>query len=238
MKRIVIPSLVAAVALLSGCTFVRINPGAFSMSSSSGERVVGSKDLSTISYNVPQFTGIDLTINADIDYTMSADEEASIVVEAPENIIDKLYFEVEDGVLLVRFSDDRNYSYKEINVKASSATLEKLDIRGAGDFDAHGGLDCKSLEIEIQGAGDVDMDGVRCDGDLSVRVRGAGDVDLHEISCEEVAVEIMGAGDVSLSGKAGRADLSIKGAGDIDIRHLDVTDVDTSIAGIGSIQRK
>ena len=235
MKRILNFALIfCAVAAASSCTFVRINKNSFPNFGS--ERVVASKELATSTYQVPQFTAIESTIGADIDYLMT-EGEPSITVEAPDNFIDHLRFEVEDGVLKVRFDDNRNYTFGTVKVKASSATLEKLSILGAGDFDCNG-LECAGMEVNVNGAGDVTFNGLRSSGDVSVTVRGAGDIDILDLACQDVSVEIMGAGDARLSGSAASARLSIKGAGDIDASRLDCEDVSTSVAGMGSIRRK
>ena len=225
--------LACTFAAAPSCTFIRINKNLFEGSSS--ERVVGSKDLVTRTYNVPHFTGINDNISADVVYHMT-DGEPSVTVEAPDNFIDKLNFQVEDGVLMVRFDDDKKYMGK-ITVNASSATLERLAIYGAGDFDCSD-LDCAGMDVEINGAGDVTFGNIRSEGDVSVSVRGAGDIDLNGLSCKKVSVEIMGAGDVRLVGTAESASLSIKGAGDIDASKLDCENVSTSVAGVGSIRRK
>lgn len=236
MKRISIIILAAvAISAASSCTFIRVSDKGFDGSGSN--RVVASKNMETKSFAVPQFSGIDTSIPADIDYIMT-DGEPSIKVEAPDNFIDRLSFEVEDGILMMRFDDNRNYSYGKITVNASSATLEKLTIRGAGDFNALSGIDCTGLNIDIQGAGDIDLKGVRCSGDMSVAVRGAGDINVEGLSCRKVTVEVMGAGDADIAGKAESAELSVKGVGDIDVTRLDCQDISSSVAGMGSIKRK
>lgn len=235
MKRLfTFVALACAIIATSSCVFVRINKDGFV--AGTGERVVASKTLATTSYTVPQFTGIESTISADIDYRMS-DGEPSVWIEAPDNFIDHMHFGVEDGILKVCFDDNRNYKFSKIKIKVSSATLESLSIFGAGDFDARD-LVCSGMEVSINGAGDVTFDGITCDGDMSVSVRGAGDIDVDGLSCQGLKVEIMGAGDVSLSGKAEYAELRIMGAGDIDASRLDCSDIRPTVAGVGSIRRK
>ena len=162
--------------------------------------------------------------------------EPSIKIEGPENYIDRIGYEVEDGVLKLSF-DGRQTGGKVV-ITAQSETLNMLSIRGAGDFDAPYGIVTPVMDIDIQGAGDIDLKGLDCLGDVSIAVRGAGDIDISELACQCVKVEVMGAGDVVLKGDAASADLSIKGAGDIDITGLYVDDVKTSVQGVGSIRRK
>jgi len=236
MKRILNFALIAcAVFAASSCTFIRINKDAFEAGSGS-EVVVGSKNIISKNYNVPQFTAVESTIAADIVYAMT-DSEPYIIVDAPDNFIDKLNFKVEDGVLKVRFDDNRRYNFGKVKVSAFSSTLENLVILGAGDFDCSG-LKCAEMNVSINGAGDVRFGYLECEGDVAVTVRGAGDIDFHQMSCQDVSVEIMGAGDVTLAGRSETAHLSIKGAGDIDASRLDCENITSSVAGMGSIRRK
>ena len=235
MKRSIAILLLAGVfAASNSCTFIRINKDVFEGSGS--ERVIGSKDLVTRTYSVPQFTGISDLISADVVYHMT-DGEPSVTVEAPDNFIDKLNFQVKDGVLMIRFDDKKNYSRGKITVNASSATLESLTISGAGDFDC-ADLACTGMDVNVNGTGDVTFGSIRCEGDVRVSVRGAGDIGLNGLSCSKVSVDIMGVGDARLVGTAESASLSIKGAGDIDATRLDCPDISSSVAGVGSIKRK
>jgi hypothetical protein len=229
--------MAAAVASASSCVFVRVNPNDFNGVKSS-EFVIGSNNSETNTFTVPQFTGIDSSVPADIDYYMT-DGEPTIKVTAPDNILAKLKFDVENGILKVYFEDGNqriNVGSSGIKVIASSSTLESLSIRGAGDFDADY-LKCSGFNVEVSGAGDITLGSVIC-GDLSIAVRGAGDIDVAGLECRTVKVDVAGAGDVVLAGKADSANLSIRGAGDIDARRLDCPDIVSNVSGMGSIRRK
>lgn len=230
--------MAAAVASASSCVFVRVNPNDFNGVKSS-EFVIGSSSAETNTFTVPQFTGIDSSVPADIDYYMT-DGEPTIKVTAPDNILGKMKFDVEDGVLKVYFEDGNqriNVGSTGIKIIASSSTLESLAIRGAGDFDADY-LKCSGFDVEVSGAGDITLGSVICEGGLSIAVRGAGDIDVAGLECRTVKVDVAGAGDVVLAGKAESANLSIRGAGDIDARHLDCPDITSNVSGMGSIRRK
>lgn len=235
MKKNIIIAALSALTLVSftSCTFVKVNRGAFEGVSS--DRVVPSKETKTVTYGVEQFSGIESSVAADIVYRMMMGE-SSIKIEGPENYVDRIGYEVENGVLKLSF--DGKQTGGKVVITAQSGTLNMLSIRGAGDFDAPYGIVTPSMDIDIQGAGDIDLNGLDCIGDVSIAVRGAGDIDISELVCKQVKVDVMGAGDVVLKGDAASADLSIKGAGDIDISGLNVEDVTSSVQGVGSIKRK
>lgn len=235
MKRNIIIAALSAITLVSltSCTFVKVNRGQFEGVSS--ERVFPSKEVKTVTYDMEQFTGIESSVAADVIYKMTMGEP-SVKIEGPENYVDRIGCEVEDGVLKINF-DGRQTGGKVV-ITAQSETLNLLSIRGAGDFEAPYGIVSPFMDIDIQGAGDVDLNGLDCLGDVTVAVLGAGDIDISELACKNIKVEVMGAGDVVLKGDAAAADLSIKGAGDIDIVGLNVEDVTSSVQGVGSIKRK
>lgn len=222
-------------AAASSCTFVRFNDKGISMSGSGYVTATG--EVRTVDFDVPQFTGIETWVSGDIRYTAAADGEPSVSISAPESILDQFLVEVEDGVLLIRSKDNKKWNAK-VTITVQSSTLEKLSIRGAGDFNALSAIDTRSLDVDVKGAGDIDFEDVECEGDVSVSIEGAGDIGFRWLQCSDVKVDVKGAGDVRLAGKAQNADLSIKGAGDIDILNLTVTgNVSSSVAGVGSIKK-
>ena len=154
MKRILSFAAVSAILLisLSSCVFVRFNKDVFEGTSS--DLVVASKDTKTVSYALEQFTGIETSVAADIVYKMG-EGEPSIKIEAPENFIDRIKYEVEDGILKLSF--DGRQSRGKVLITAQSSTLTRLSIRGAGDFDAPYGIVSPFMDIDIKGAGDIDL---------------------------------------------------------------------------------
>jgi hypothetical protein len=236
-KLFTIALAVAVMAAMSSCTFIKINPKSFDGIKTNN--VVGSSNLVSKTLTVPQFTGIDASTAVDIIYT-ATEGEPTIDVNAPDNIMEMLEFRVdpESGILYVGFQDQKKTSFSKVSVKASSATLESLSLRGAGDFSSPNMLECKSMTVKIFGAGDVDFRGLRCENEFSVDVMGAGDIDVTGLSCQKAKVGVMGAGDVVLEGQAGEASLSIAGAGDIDVSRLACDNIQSSVSGVGSVKRK
>ena len=124
MKRILSFAAVSAISLisLSSCTFVKINKGVFEGTSS--ELVVASKETKTVSYDLEQFTGIETSVSGDIVYKMG-EGEPSIKIEAPENFIDRIKYEVEDGVLKLSF--DGKQSRGKILITALQQHMNKFN---------------------------------------------------------------------------------------------------------------
>lgn len=226
------------VALVSSCTFVRVNPGIFDgiYGGGTGERIKGSNTFTTISYNVPQFDRIDVSLYADMTYEMT-DDEPSVEIYTSDNLVQYLNFKVEDGCLKVKFDEGWRARYDEMRITVKSKTLSELNLRGAGDFDIPGGLECDSFALLVQGAGDVEVNSIKTAGNVSVTIQGAGDVDMESIDCDKFKTVIQGAGDVDASGRCNLAELTIQGAGDINVSRLEAGDISSSVQGVGNIVR-
>lgn len=226
------------IAAASSCTFVKVNPNAFdSLMDGKSTRVVVSSNFIHDEYNVPDFNRMDIYLPADVTYEMT-EGEPSVDIYAPDNLMEYLRFKVNNGCLMVEFSENiRTNNLKGLEIKVKSSTLQEVNILGAGDFDIPSRLVCDSFSVAVKGAGDVEIDELKTQGNVDVRIQGAGDVDIENVECDKVTALIQGAGDVDVAGKANSADLTIQGAGDIDISRLQVQDVSSRVQGMGEIRR-
>lgn len=231
-------ALAMLMALVSSCTYVKVNPGIFDgiYGGGTGERIKGSDTFTTVSYAVPQFDRIDVSIYADMTYEMT-DDEPSVEIYTSDNLVEHLNFKVEDGCLKIKFDDGWRARYDEMRITVKSKTLSELNLRGAGDFDIPDGLECERFALAVQGAGDVEANSIKTVGNISVTIQGAGDVDMEDIDCDKFTALIQGAGDVDASGKCNLADLTIQGAGDINVSRLEAGDISSSVQGVGNIVR-
>ena len=245
MKKILFT--LAAVLVLSSCTFIKINGTPLS-----GKNVESAAaDVLTKSFEVADFDVLTINVPADVIY--EATNSAYMEVSAPSNVIDQIVLTQEDGQLKIVFR-----GLKHFKIRLGSATLAELNVNGAADFNCLSGfktgnlnvkvsgagdldlakLEAENVTIRINGAGDLDMKDAKC-ASLDITVSGAGDVDLDRIDCEgTLKVVVNGAGDAVISGKAGEADLTINGAGKVDVRNLDGPIVNSSVNGVGSISKR
>lgn len=240
MKRLVNTALMAVmIAAASSCTFVRVNPNAFDnvMDGKAAIRVAVSSNFIHDEYNVPDFNRMDIYLPADVTYEMT-EGEPSVDIYAPDNLVEYLRFEVNNGCLMVQFSEKiRTNNLKNLEIRVKSSTLQEVNILGAGDFDIPSPLVCDSFSVSVKGAGDVEVNSVETPGNVEILIQGAGDVDLDHVECDKVTATIQGAGDVEIAGKCNSADLTIQGAGDINVARLEAGDISSKVQGMGSIVR-
>lgn len=239
MKRIIRTIALVAVlaASVSSCNFVHVNTNLLDKIDGNGTRVAASSNYITDEYNVPDFNRMDIYLPADIKYEMTEDEP-SVNIYAPDNLMEYLRFEVNNGCLMVQYSENiRANNLKDLKIRVKSSTLQEVNILGAGDFDIPSPLVCESFSVSVKGAGDVEVNSVETTGNVDILIQGAGDVDLEHVECDAVTATIQGAGDVDIAGKCNTASLTIQGAGDIDIRRLEAGDISSKVQGMGSIVR-
>lgn len=243
-----------AAALLAVSCF-HVNP-AFS---NKRKTVSGSGEVVSRVMDLKDFTSV--RVEGFPDVTLHQSDSFRVAVRTHEDLFEWLDYKVEDGVLMIRFTDDaRRFQVKEYAVEVSAPVFEIIRVNGSSDISMPDGYDREEgqLTFLVKGSGDVKLGRVRCSqfttqvegaGDvqvkslvarcMSVGVKGSGDVDARELDVDgPVDVHIVGAGDVRLSGHAASCFVKIKGAGDADVRHLQVDGEFTSeTSGAGTILR-
>jgi hypothetical protein len=163
-------------------------------------------------------------------------EEESLTVEADDSLMPYIKTKVENGTLILGFSDEvKNKTVRPsegIKFHLSVKQVAGLDLRGAGNINASS-LDADRLEIVVGGAGDINIGSLTAKK-LVVRIRGAGDAELAGKVVEQ-DVEINGAGDYG-AGKLNSqtAIVVVSGAGDATVWATDTLDV--RISGVGSVE--
>src|ERR1700712_479231 len=182
------------------------------------------------------FNAVSLGGSFDVYITQGSAE--SVKVEAPENIIDKIVTEVQNGVLQVynkhnsgNHWDDMFGSHRKIAIYVTAKDINGITVSGSGDVyfkegirtnslklrvsgsgDVYGILEVKTLETSISGSGDVKISG-RADSS-TISVGGSGDFEGRGLVTVNTAVRVSGSGDASINA-SGRVDASVSGSGDI-----------------------
>lgn len=195
----------------------------------------GAGPIITKNFDFQDFHSVCVYGNADVVFTQADTWEVTLTTQ--ENVLDKLDYKVEDGVLVIQAQDRMTIRAEEYDLTIKAPVLRRVEVNGAADFDIPSGFRSEEdLTVEVNGAGDLSFRGIAC-RNLKIQANGAADIDAKEVDVQSVNVLINGAGDVSLTGKAGEADLSVNGAGDIDARKLAVAgEVKKHTSGIAKIQ--
>jgi len=235
--------LAAIMVLLSGCVVMSIN--------SLGNAVQGTGDRVSNSFNVINFTGLEISGAYTVIYRHS--QTHAVVVEMHENLFDYLNVGVQNGVL--RINSDRSFRTgrnETPHVYIYAPFLNSVDIAGAvtiQDWDTirtdrmninAGGsargtmpLEIENLEVSVAGAANFDFVGTATSA--TITIAGAGTINAGDLQTVSAQVSIAGSGNIEIA-VSDMLDASITGAG--RITYIGNPQVNRSIAGAGTIRSR
>lgn len=198
-----------------------------------------------------------VSVSGSFDVVITQGNTESVIVEADDDVIDKIVTEVKGGVLKIytKSSSGITWSWGKSTkrlVKVSAKDLNAISLTGSGDVyfkegfrtqnltvklsgsgDITGKVDVKSLESSVVGSGDVTLTG-RAESS-SVSVSGSGDYRGKSLITNSTSVRVVGSGDASVNATE-KIDASVSGSGDIHYTG-GAKQVSTSKAGSGGIHR-
>lgn len=219
----------AAILMLTGCTFVKIPNG-----QSFSKPYISLGNNVKVLYDVADYSSVELYVAADVEYSVS--DTPQVEISALQGIHDRLLVTSENGVLRIETRDKAKIQNKNIIITLSSSTLGSMTINGAADVDIKPGLKTESFNLEVNGAGDITLGEIET-GKLDVEINGAGDINADLRGEAMVNVEINGAGDITLKGQAHSVEAKVNGAGDIDTSGLECTNIKKNILGLCRLKK-
>lgn len=169
------------------------------------------------SRNVSGFTGISLSIAADIYLSQSNEYKVEIVANA--DYLEKIETVVEGDVLKIKTKNhfDFDFHNEKVKIYISMPQVNSLRISGSGDILAQTAIKTENLAIKIS---------------------GSGNVKIENLSVKSLDTDISGSGDINFAGTdvAERATYSVSGSGDIDSQNLQCKKVEISVSGSGDVR--
>jgi hypothetical protein len=200
--------------------------------------------------NVSGFTGIGLSISADIYLSQAADFKVEL--EGDKDYLEKIETVVEGDVLKIRIPNHFNFSFsdKKIKIYISMPQVNSLSISGSGDILAQTAiktgdlkikisgsgnvkienLSVKNLELGISGSGDIVMAGTDVAESASYSISGSGDIDNQGLQCKKVDIHVSGSGDVKVWA-VDELNAKVSGSGDVYYKGRPIIDSKTSGSG-------
>ena len=224
------------------------------------QKIVPSKNYATKKVEVKSFDGISVSTSIDVAYTQTSGSQ-DIEVYAPDNLVDYVKVEVEDGVLKVGFESKDKKKCITINgkhkteVRISAPAVHKLRASSSGDIILKNGLQTKGeVSMKSSSSGDIEGGNVVCDvlnaessssGDVSIKelkaetvnaaASSSGDVSIKYLKAESVNAEASSSGDVILSGVCRSANFSASSSGDVEAKNLQADAVNANASSAGDI---
>jgi hypothetical protein len=160
------------------------------------------------------FSGIGISISADVYYTQGNSHE--IRIEGDARDVDDLITKVEDGFLKVKYPPSMKIRRSKLILYITSNELDAVSISGSAKFNAKEAVTSDEMDFAVS---------------------GSGDIHFKKLNCDEVGVKISGSGSVMLdSGNADELDAKISGSGKLNAEAFEVNEFSAGISGSGGVR--
>ena len=203
MKTKVMLLMVALMLAVTSCS-VRVG-GGFSM-------LDPSENITKAKYPQDPFDKVHNHVGGKIQLVQS--DQSRVTLSAPENYIELIEFENEDGELNINFAN-RNVN---IEVKDITILIYTPNLR----------------EIKNSGAADIRMDSLTTD-EFEVRNTGVGSFLLDNIKAQKIDVSCSGVGSINIDGQTDEAEYTCSGVGSINAEEMKAREVNAKVSGVGGI---
>ena len=233
---------------------------AFSSCAVSQESIVPSKNYTTQKVKVGSFDGISTSSSIDVIYTQ-ASGRPDVEIYAPDNLMEYVKVEVQDGVLKVGFQSKNKRegvnikgkhqtevrvsapavhalhasSSGDITLKTALRTSGRVSVKSSSSGDIEGSeVVCDELMVKASSSGDVVLNQVKCTL-LEADASSSGDVEIKNLKAERVNGEASSSGDVILAGECHSAKFLVSSSGDVEARNLKADAVTAKASSSGDV---
>lgn len=148
---------------------------------------------------------------------LSQGSETKVVVDADEDILDKIVFDQRGDRLVIKNRDNRGWNRgfrrSELTIYVTMRDIEAITLSGSGPILGETRLKTEDLEVKLSGSGSMEL----------------------EVDSEDLEIIISGSGSIEMEGSGRDVYARISGSGKIRADDLEVANLDASISGSGSI---
>lgn len=193
-----------------------------------GESVAGSGELVTESYDLADFTSVD--VGHAFDAAIARADEYSVAVTVDDNILENVDVRLDGDTLRIDMKGNDSYRNVTMDAAITMPVLSHLKLSGAssamlGLFDS-----TEPLKVELEGASRVDCSDMTS-GSAVFDLEGASKAVCREVTTGETEIALQGASSLSLTGSGGNADISAKGASTVDLGGFSVANATVKLEG-------
>jgi hypothetical protein len=216
-------------AVVATATFFLARQDGTSTAVSFTNGVRGSGVPASQTRTVPSFGAIDLTGSSNIRVRVGPRQK--VVVNADDNLIDRVTTDVRGGVLVV--SERGNFSTKRpLTVNVTVPTLTAVGLIGSGAINVVG-VDARTFTAELPGSGLLTVSGTA--QGLHATLAGSGSMQLRHLTARSVTATVPGSGRLAVHATHA-LNASVPGHGLIVYTGEPKT-LDRSVSGSGAIVR-
>jgi hypothetical protein len=200
-----------------------------------GNVIRGSGNVVTVDRAVNGFKRVSLTGVGDV--IVKQGETESLTVEADDNLMAYVQAEVNNGTLVLGFSDEvRQKDVKPSTTIKFHVTMQDvtdLALYGVGDIVASA-LDTERLGIALYGVGDIEVSALNSER-LEIALYGVGDVNISSLTAKELRTTLNGTGNVNMAGQVVAQGVFLNGTGDVRAPKLQSQEATVEVNGTGNV---
>lgn len=217
----------------------------------SSERVQGSGNIKKQARELGHFTGLSLSLPAQLELRMGNSE--SITIETDDNLLPLIEAVIEDGTLKIRPNKrNLNLNSRTMKIVVQAKEIDRLALGGSGSIDSDT-IKGSKVNLDLGGSGAITIKGVESDTlavtlggsgnlktnggwtkQLSVSIGGSGDVHMGQVKAKEASVNVAGSGEATIAVSDA---LSVTIAGSGDVNYYGDPKVSKSVVGSGGVKR-
>ena len=183
---------------------------------------------------MPAFTKVEVRGDAEVDFMQQPN--VAVNVSGPENLVHLADVRVENGVLIIGYTQPvRVRGERNLKVAVSAPELEKVSVQQGGEFEVRGSLHTNKLMLMAEQDSEISADHIQASSVLA-QASGRAEIDLNRVQADRVEATAEGRADVDLSGDVQEAVLTNNGAGEVDAEDLRAVTVHATVNASGSVK--
>jgi hypothetical protein len=181
--------------------------------------------------NLDTFTGIGISISADVYYTPGNTHEIRIEGDAKD--VDDLITKVDNGFLQVKYPTSWKIRRSKLTIYITSKELEAVKLSGSAKFNSKEPVTSDEMDFTVSGSGDILFEKLNAD-ELGVKISGSGSIILENGNADELDASISGSGKLNAEAfEVNEFSAGISGSGGVRITVKD--ELDVRISGSGKV---
>lgn len=208
MKYFILPILIFSSLGFASCS---VDLNTKSSPSNYLDRVEASNNSTIQKRTISAFEGLDISHAINVTVT-DGNYNGEIIVDAPDNILDRIITEVENGVLHIKIRGSVSLKNAQIKVSFPHKKLRSFDISGASVVNVIPTQKVERLAVDLSGASNLKLD----------------------VVSNSIAIDNSGASSMKISGNVQNLAISVSGASTLTAKDLKASSVTVDCSGASS----
>jgi len=182
--------------------------------------------------NTGNFTGIELALNATVNYIQ--DTILKVELKGQQNVISEIQTEISGNQLIIKLPwDTKLISHSPITINISAPGVNTFNVSGSGKIQSLQNISVTNAGFNVSGSGSINISSITA-GDIDTRVSGSGTVQLSGGNTATQTLNISGSGLIDALGVIAKsASTYTSGSGDIKITATE--NLEAHISGSGKV---